>query len=273
VYRIGPWTGNSKGTGGGADVHPVLDIAGWRVPAWGLLNALACVVVLGGALVSARRRDVAPLLLLNLWPWLMLGGVVGGHLYYMLVGSDVPLHERSPADVLDVFRGSAVQGGFVGGGLAALIYLRVAQAPVLAVLDVLAPAGAMAQALTRLGCFLAGCCHGRPAPAWLGVVSTDPASLGPLGVPLHPAQLYEAGLLVTLAAWLAVELRRRDVPSGRVFGLYLVGYGVIRFTVQFFRGDDADRLVWGLAHSQFAALAMLALGVVLLRRLTGTARA
>jgi len=64
------------------------------------------------------------------------------------------------------------------------------------------------------------------------------------------------------SAGLYGQLRRRGVPDGRVFLLYLGGYGVIRFVVQFFRGDDA---VWGLAHSQYTAVAMVAVAALLAR--------
>ncbi len=250
-------------------MHPVLEIGAWRLQSWGVLNAAACVVALLGALACARTRDVAPGLLVRLWPWCILGGVAGGHLYWLAAGSDVPWSHDRLADVLDVFRGQAIQGGFVGGGLAALAFLRLAKAPLWPVLDVLSPAGAAAQALTRIGCFLAGCCHGSPAPAALGVVYTDPASLAPRGVPLHPAQLYESAALVALAAFLFGELRRRDVPNGRVFALYVGGYGAIRFLVQFLRGDDADRLLLGLAHSQYTALAMMLFAVACFRARRG----
>lgn len=253
-------------------MHPTLVLGPWQVHSWGVLNAAGCVVVLVGALASARLRGVAPLVLLRLWPWAVLGGVVGAHLYWLLVGSDAPLGSYGVSDVVDVFRGSAVQGGFVGGGLAVLLYLRLTGTPVLAVLDVLSPAGAVAQALTRVGCFLAGCCYGRRAPAFLGVVYTDPASLGPRGVPLYPAQLFESALLLVLAGALYAALRRRDVEVGSVFAAYLASYGVVRFTVQFFRGDDADHLVLGLAHSQFTAVAMVAAGWWLWRRRTGRCR-
>ena len=143
-------------------MHPVTALGPWHVHSWGLTNGIACAVVLVGALVCARLRDSTTLVLLRLWPWVILGGVGGAHLYYLAAGSDVPWTAYSTADVLDVFQGSAIQGGFLGGGIAALVYLRLAGAPVLAVLDVLAPAGAAAQALTRVGCFLAGCCYGAP---------------------------------------------------------------------------------------------------------------
>lgn len=252
---------------------PMLTLGPWHVHAWGAANGAACVLVLVASLACARLRGVAPMTLVRLWPWVILGGVTGAHLYWLVAGSDTPLAARSLAEIVDVFTGSAIQGGFVGGGLAALVYLRAAGAPVLAVLDVLAPAGAAAQALTRVGCFLAGCCHGSPAPPWLGVVHTDPASLAPRGVPLHAAQLYESALLLALAAALCTMLRRRDVPTGRVFAAYVGGYGVIRFVVQFFRGDDADRLVLGLAHSQYAGLVMLLVAALLWRREASSARA
>jgi phosphatidylglycerol:prolipoprotein diacylglycerol transferase len=244
-------------------VHPVLTIGSWHVHSWGLLNALACVVVLLGALAGARFRALSPLGMLRLWPWAILGGVLGAHLYWLLAGGDAT---ASSSDAVDVFRGSAVQGGFVGGGLATLAYLRLTGTPVLAALDVLAPAGAAAQAVTRVGCFLAGCCWGRRAPSWLGVVYDDPAALAPRGVPLHAAQLYECALLALLAAALAARLSRRAGADGRVFAAYLAGYGVIRFVVQFFRGDDADRLVGGLAHSQYAALVMIGAAWIVGRR-------
>jgi phosphatidylglycerol:prolipoprotein diacylglycerol transferase len=230
------------------------------------MNAAACVAVLVLALVCIRHRDVRVGLLVRLWPWVVLGALLGAHLYYLVGASDVPLSRRSLADVVNVFEGSAVQGGILGGSLAAVVFLRLAGAPVLAVIDALTPAGAAAQALTRVGCFLAGCCYGRPAPAALGVVFTDPASLAPLHAPLYPAQLIEAALMLVLAVALYRRLVRRDTPDGRLLWLYLAGYGLIRFTVQFFRGDDADRLVWGLAHSQYAALAMMLFAAAMLAR-------
>ena len=79
----------------------------------------------------------------------------------------------------------------------------------------------------------------------------------PRGVPLHPAQLYEAALDAALAVWLHRRLEG-GLPPGGAFWRYLGGYGVIRFAVQFLRDDDAGRLLFGLAHSQYLALAMLA---------------
>src|SRR4051794_4552983 len=101
-------------------MHPMLDIAGRHVAAWGLLNAIACVVVLVGALACSRHRALPAFTLFRLWPWVLLGGVAGAHLYWLVAGTDVPLARRSWAEVTDIFHGSAIQGGFLGGGLAAI---------------------------------------------------------------------------------------------------------------------------------------------------------
>lgn len=96
------------------------------------------------------------------------------------------------------------------------------------------------------------------------MVFLKPNSQAPIGVPLHPAQLYESALDFLLAALLHSSLKKNQGADGRVFWKYIVGYSLIRFVVQFYRDDDAGHLVWGLAHSQFMATGMFVLGAVLL---------
>ena len=94
----------------------------------------------------------------------------------------------------------------------------------------------------RLGCFMAGCCYGKPTQVAWAVTFTDPAAAlnvgTPLGVPLHPTQLYEslAGLVI-LVVLLATERRGKPYP-GRTFWQFVLLYGVSRFVIEFFRGDD-----------------------------------
>ncbi len=136
-------------------------------------------------------------------------------------------------------------GAFFGGLLGALLgsYLYVRRVPGLSfwtVADAAAPAIALGQTIGRLGCFAAGCDYGSPANVpWAVTFSSDYAhrNVGiPLNVPLHPVQLYEAaGALVLFFLLLRVHGRRRF--RGQVIGLYFVGYGVLRFVNEYFRGD------------------------------------
>lgn len=235
-----------------------------RISTWGVMVSVAALAVLWLGRRNAPARGLDAELVEWLWPWLILGGFLGAHVYYLAAVAGWPFRALPWAQVLNAFNGTAVQGGFLGGAGAAAACLRWKRRPFLPFCDALAPAGALAQALTRLGCFAAGCCFGRPTDTFLGVTYASPWAdpAVPRGIPLHPAQLYEAVLDAALAAFLQNRLRAPS-PPGRLFSLYLAGAGLIRFAVEFFRGDDAERLIGGLAHSQFTALAMVAAAAAL----------
>lgn len=141
--------------------------------------------------------------------------------------------------------------------------------------DYFMTAMALGQGLGRIGCFLEGCCHGRPAPPGWGVVFTNPASSvdeALWGVPLHPVQLYEAaGLLLSAAALMAVVLPRTragELKPGTAFLGHILYYAVLRFGLEFLRGDDRGFLLGAaLSPSQWISLgAGLASAALLARR-------
>jgi len=141
----------------------------------------------------------------------------------------------------------------------------------LPIADYCAAAGALGHAVGRLGCFFNGCCHGRPTASSWAVTFTSPmADMDPalLGVALHPVQLYEAaGELLLAALIIGVVLprvRRKLWRQGTGFFLYTGGYSLLRFCVEFLRGDDRGRLLPGLSPSQWvsaAAFAAVAIGL------------
>lgn len=106
----------------------------------------------------------------------------------------------------------------------------------------------------RLGCLLAGCCHGRPTDLPWGIVFNDPAAMVPrkwLGVPLHPTQLYEAAAEGLIALALYPLLAKKP---GTVTAAYFMAYGVLRYALEFVRGD-------GVAAGAFTAGQWLGLGL------------
>jgi phosphatidylglycerol:prolipoprotein diacylglycerol transferase len=110
----------------------------------------------------------------------------------------------------------------------------------------------------RLGCFLAGCCHGRPTTWPWGIAFTDPRSqvfAGWLGVPLHPTQLIEAAGDAVIAFFL-YKLFRREGGSGRVAAAFFGLYGLLRFSVEFLRGDTVP-LPIGLTAGQVLSLGLM----------------
>jgi len=244
-------------------MHPELSF-GPFANSWKLIVGVACALTLPVMLYEARYRGLPARLVLRVWPCVLLGGFLGAHLYFILTHPRY-LDSHPVRDFLDIFTGLSVQGCVIGGVGAVVLMLRLVDRPALPFLDMMAPAVALSQAIGRLGCLAAGCCYGKPFS--LGVVYTDPLALAPLGVPLHPTQVYESVLCALLAWRLHSELKKPGQPPGRVLAFYLLGYAGIRFFVQFLRDDDAGHLVLGLAHSQYMAGAMALAGAWLLRRL------
>jgi phosphatidylglycerol:prolipoprotein diacylglycerol transferase len=149
-------------------------------------------------------------------------------------------------------------GGLAAGAAAAIVYLRSYRLSLAAFADAAAPGLALGHALGRVGCFMAGCCYGRPTGLPWGV--RFPASAlyaGPVDVPLHPVQLYEAGAELVLAA-VAARLVGR-VTRGGAFLAWLCGYAAVRLGLELFvRGDDRGAGALGLSPSALLSLAALA---------------
>jgi len=112
--------------------------------------------------------------------------------------------------------------------------LALKRYPILDSLNLIIPYVVLVHAWGRIGCFCAGCCFGKPTNFFTGVVF-PPNSL-PFNkygnVPVHPTQLYESAFLFTLFFVL------NKIPKYFRFVFYLLSYGIVRFIIEFFRGDD-----------------------------------
>ena len=264
-------------------MYPVLfRIGDFTVTTFGLMMFLAFVI---GAWVMARqfeKRAMDPEIAWDMLLWLAVGGIVGAKLYY------VALH---PADLMAnplrelTNRGGLVwYGGFIGGVAALLWQTRRRGLPLAKVFDSTAPALAIAQATGRIGCFLVGDDYGRPTDSWVGVAFPEgypPTTAGyfrsighdlPATIPdtavlaVHPTQLYEAGLALILFAFLwKVSGSLRD---GRLFALYLAGYAVIRFPIEFVRAKT-DQFIFGLTTSQLMSILILLAAAFIWQRTAG----
>ena len=171
-------------------------------------------------------------------------------------------------------------GGFIGALIASAIFFwRTPRVPFWRAADLCGPAIALGQAIGRVGCFMAGDDYGRPTHVPWAVTFSDPdaARIGgaPLGVPLHPVQLYQSIVCLVLFVVL-VRLSRRKRFEGEVILAYTWLYAMARFVLEFFRGD-ADRgfiLGGSLSTSQFIALFLgpAAIALWFVRRQSAPAR-
>ena len=247
-------------------MHPVLFTLpnGFAIHTYGVMLALAILVPI--YIVSrwgkerGLPRDFGPDLALIVFG----GAIVGSRLEYVRTN-----WSRFSGNLLEVFNlrdgGLVFYGGliFVVGTL--VLYLRYHKLRTLMVLDLIAPALPLGQALGRVGCFSAGCCYGREAPAGLpwAVEFSDPLTLAPTGVHLHPTQLYEVAYTLALVG-LLLWMRKRQRFEGQLFLTYFSVYPIMRSINETFRADIQrgyfleDSLGQVLTNAQAISLALLA---------------
>jgi len=238
---------------------------------YGLMIGLGFIIGIYLAARQAKKEGVNPDRVLDLGVYMLLTAIVGSRLLFVL--TNLQEFAGKPLEAFALWKGGLV---FYGGLLAAvpvgIWYLRRHGLPVWKTADIMAPSIALGQAFGRLGCFFAGCCFGAPCSGPVCITFHDPHSLAPLGVPLFPTQLMEsAGSLLIFGALLL--LRRSKKFDGQVFWLYALLYAVLRFIIEFFRGDAVRGLYFGdiISTSQIIAIGMFLLSGAMIWRL-GTSK-
>jgi phosphatidylglycerol:prolipoprotein diacylglycerol transferase len=144
-----------------------------------------------------------------------------------------------------------------------LIFFRARKIPTLPMLDIMAITTCIVHGTGRIGCFMAGCCHGIPYDGFLSVVFTDPmCQADPLNTPLHPTQLYSVGLIYGIMALLLVVSRKKQF-NGQIFLLYLILYSAGRMILEMFRGDLSRGYVIQdlLTNSQFISIMVIIVAI------------
>jgi len=240
-------------------------LGGYFQSTYGIMVTLAFLAGLWMTVRLGRKAGLEADAVVNLGIYVALAALVGAKL--LMVASDLGYYLRHPGELfsLATFRaGGIFFGGLLAALLAAFWYVRRKRLPGLVIADTFAPGLALGHAIGRVGCFLAGCCWGQPCDLPWAVTFTNPLAhemFGtPLGVSLHPAQLYE--VLAVAAVFLLLYYRfHRPHRSGSLIGLYLALYGAARFLLEFVRAhDQSNPLVGPLVLQQWLALALAAAG-------------
>jgi phosphatidylglycerol:prolipoprotein diacylglycerol transferase len=197
------------------------------------------------------RRDTA--LASDLAFWLMVGGILGARIAYVI--SNFDYFRAAPQEIIRVDQGGLIfYGGLIGGVLAFLVLSKWRRLKVWDLADFTVTALPLGHALGRVGCFLNGCCGGCEA--------TSPSFLTG-GLARYPVQLYEAFFnlgVYGLLTWYL--LYKRGTKYGSVVALYLMSYPIVRFLLEFIRGDDRMR-AGGLDVAQIISLSLILVGIVL----------
>jgi phosphatidylglycerol:prolipoprotein diacylglycerol transferase len=233
---------------------------------YGVLLASSYLLGLWLAMRRARAWGLDANRVLDLGIYIIIAALVGAKLLLLIV--DFDQFRRAPGELLSLARsGGVFYGGLILAVVVAFWYIAKHRMPFWTTCDVFAPGIALGHVTGRLGCFAAGCCYGRPTDVSWAVIFTDPkaaANVGtPLGVALHPTQLYEAGTeLLVLVLLLATEKKGRQF-QGRTFWCYMFLYAVSRFIIENYRGDPRGEFL-GMSTSQFISVVLAPLSLIML---------
>jgi len=246
-------------------MHPILlKIGSFTIYTYGFLIAMGIMICFLIARKEGKRVGLDPDKLTDLCFYLVISGVIGSRVFYIATNP-----EMFADDFFEIFRlwngGLVFYGAFIGGFLAGIVYIKKAKLPLWKTADICAPSVAIAHVFGRLGCFSAGCCYGKVCDLPWAVTFTDPHTLArPIGVALHPTQLYAAGSNLIIFIIL-IFIRRRMKFDGQLFWIYVMLYGIVRSINEIFRADFRGEVIFQMfSVSQIIGWLMASLAVVML---------
>lgn len=234
------------------------------IKSYGLLLALSFVLGMLLSVRRGRRYDLAPEPITDLVFIVLVSSLIGVRLFFVLthLGQFQPWYRAF--FLWD--GGLTLYGGILGAILAVAYVTRRKGIPFLVVADIFSPGVALGIGITRIGCFLAGCCYGMPTGCSCAVKF-------PLGSPawkqfgdvaVHPSQLY-GSLGGFLVFGLLLLLERFSSYRGATFGRFLMLYGLSRFLIDFTRYYEPTQvMLFGWSNNQWISLGFMAVGLVVL---------
>ena len=248
-------------------MKPQIDVFGKSIGSYALFGIIG--ILLAGFLVCRLLKRLTKSDTEGLYLILIagMGAIVGSHVLYAItrIGdfSDMLKSKSVIAALAEIFGGGVFYGGLLGGVLAGYIYLKLAKLDIKIYSDVVAVCIPLFHSFARVGCFFAGCCYGKECE--IGFASKfNPYIPEVVGVIRFPIQLVEAmcnfALFCVLLAIFCNGLKKNK-QYGFLFYIYLIAYSIIRFVLEFFRGDTIRGILWGFSTSQWISMAIFAVTV------------
>ncbi|MDD2598406.1 MAG: prolipoprotein diacylglyceryl transferase [Kiritimatiellae bacterium] len=253
----------------------LLEIGPIKIFSYGLCMALGFLAAWQVALWLCKRSGQNAEQVTSVLTGLMLTGVIGARVAYVIEHWKLEFASHP----ISVFRfdqgGLMFYGGFISAAIFVAVYIRVKKINLFALSDVLLTAMPLGHAFGRFGCFMHGCCYGKVtdshlgvcfpkhSPAWYEQVYATPPLLDELALkslPVIPTQLIECAANLILFAVLFKLYPKNWKKRGFITGLYLISYAVMRFLIEFLRGDPRAA-VGPLSISQAIGLLLVAVGL------------
>lgn len=190
--------------------------------------------------------------------------IIGARVFSILFDGSLNYYLNHPADMLKVWNGGfTFYGGFIFAVIAGLWYIKKHKFDLWSVTDLFAPALALGLAIGRIGCFASGDSYGKPTDLPWAVIYTDSHSMAPVGIPIHPTQLYSV-ITNSLIFLFLIYLKKKQQFKGENFVIFLILYSITRSFVEKFRDDPRGVYLNGLiSTSQVISIFVIITGILL----------
>lgn len=246
-------------------MYPTIEIFGKQIGTYPLLAAAGFLIAGFLACICARKHKQNEDDMIVFFLIAAVGALIGSHMLYGITNMKLIVNTISDLSVIDSFKsffqflftafgGSVFYGGLLGGGFACLTYLKKKNLQRSFYWDVAAFSVPLFHTFGRIGCFLGGCCYGVECQ-WGLTYTHAPVDMAN-NVPRFPIQLLEAALNLMLFVLIFLLFQKQKL-KGRLIFVYLTCYPVIRFVLEFFRGDAYRGFLWRLSTSQIISLLIL----------------
>ncbi len=247
---------------------PYINIFGYKIATYGLIIFIGIFI---GAIISIfyfskffniKKEDVFYCIL-----YAVIGLGIGAKLLYIITNIPFLVENYQSLDLYDTFLqmlkgGFVFYGGLIGGILGVFIYSKQFKISFKELLLILLPVVPLIHSIGRIGCLCAGCCYGMEYHGF-GAITFHDSLLAPNDVPLFPMQIVEA--ICNFIIFIVLLLTyKKFLGTYKTVGLYLVLYSIVRFTLEFFRGDLIRGIYFSLSTSQWISIVLFIVGLGLL---------
>lgn len=256
-------------------MYPILvKIGPLTIHTYGFMMALGVAVGLWFLYVQAKKQELPASKLIDVAFYTIIIALLGAK--SILFFGNMSFYLADPKQLFSLARsGGVFQGGLAFGFFFALWLFHRNKIPAWKTADIIGPALALGHSFGRLGCFSAGCCWGTECKIPWGVTFRNEYANSLTGIPLntmlHPVQLYEAFLNFTSFLILFFILKKKRF-DGQVISFYIINYSIIRYFVEFFRGDHEAKVYFiqnaspylSVSYPQLFSILALIAGFILL---------
>jgi len=235
-------------------MHPILfQIGDFSVRGYGLMVAVGFMAGIWVVSKEAARVGEDREKIVDMAFYIILAAIIGARLLYILV--EWRYFVSNPIDVFKFWKGGLVfYGGLIGAVAAGALYVKKHNLRFWKTADIFALAIPLGHAFGRIGCFAAGCCYGKATDLPWAVRFTDPESMAPLHIDIHPTQIYSSLNALAIFAVL-MFFRKRKRFEGQLALIYVIVYSITRSLIEFLRADDRGALLAGyISTSQVISL-------------------